>query len=106
MTVIGVASAAAFLMAFVLTPLIRNASHRIGYVDVPNERSSHSTPTPHSGGYAIAYGIMTGTAVAGAFPDRGVATISAAIVLLVLLAVIDRFHPSPPWGRPIPQFRI
>src|SRR5258708_10973990 len=98
MTVIGVASAAAFLMAFVLTPLIRNASHRIGYVDVPNERSSHSTPTPHSGGYAIAYGIMTGTALAGALRDPGVATISAALLLPLPLAVTHDFQSLPPWS--------
>jgi UDP-N-acetylmuramyl pentapeptide phosphotransferase/UDP-N-acetylglucosamine-1-phosphate transferase len=106
MTVIGVAAAAAFLTAFVLTPLLRKASHRIGYVDIPTARSSHSTPTPRTGGYAIVCGVLIGTAVAGAFHDRGIAIIAAAIVLLVLLAVIDDFYALPQWVRLVAQFVI
>ena len=106
MTVIGVTSAAAFLMAFVLTPFLRAFSHRIGYVDIPSARSSHSIPTPRTGGYAIVFGIMTGIAVAGALRDRGIATTAIAAVLFVLLAVIDDFHSLPLLIRLVIQFVI
>jgi Fuc2NAc and GlcNAc transferase len=44
---------APLLVAFPLTGLMRRISLAGGLLDVPNERSSHATPTPRGGGVAI-----------------------------------------------------
>jgi Fuc2NAc and GlcNAc transferase len=106
MTGIVMTSAAAFLMAFVLTPFLRRFSHGIGYVDIPNARSSHKVATPSTGGYAIVCGIMTGIVAAGAWGDRGIAMTATAAGLFVLLAAIDDFHSLPTWIRLVIQFVI
>ncbi|MFA5775179.1 MAG: hypothetical protein WC864_07365, partial [Ilumatobacteraceae bacterium] len=45
--------AAAAVVAFGATQLIRNSGSRISALDVPNERSSHATPTTRGGGISI-----------------------------------------------------
>lgn len=45
--------AAAAVVAFGVTQLIRHSGSRISALDVPNERSSHATPTTRGGGIAI-----------------------------------------------------
>ena len=42
-----------FLLSFTLTYLIKNYALKKSLVDIPNDRSSHTTPTPHGGGIAI-----------------------------------------------------
>lgn len=43
-----------FIISFFLTYLIKNYAIKKALYDIPNERSSHTTPTPHGGGIAIA----------------------------------------------------
>jgi Fuc2NAc and GlcNAc transferase len=43
-----------FLISFILTYYIKNYSIRNALVDEINERSSHTVPTPHGGGIALA----------------------------------------------------
>ncbi|MFH0910635.1 MAG: glycosyltransferase family 4 protein [Planctomycetota bacterium] len=45
--------AALFFTAFVLTGLTRHYAIRKRLFDLPNERSSHTTPTPRGGGFSI-----------------------------------------------------
>ncbi len=47
-------------LSFVLTYLIRNYALKKSLVDIPNERSSHTVPTPHGGGIAIVITWFTG----------------------------------------------
>jgi Fuc2NAc and GlcNAc transferase len=47
-------SLAAFVLAFVLTALVRRHAVAHGVLDIPNDRSSHRVPTPRGGGIAIA----------------------------------------------------
>jgi UDP-N-acetylmuramyl pentapeptide phosphotransferase/UDP-N-acetylglucosamine-1-phosphate transferase len=42
-----------FFLSFGLTLLIKNLANKHKVIDIPNERSSHSTPTPRGGGLAI-----------------------------------------------------
>lgn len=44
---------AAFLASLALTGFMRMYSERSGVMDIPNERSSHTVPTPRGGGLAI-----------------------------------------------------
>lgn len=46
-------SAACAITSFVLTAAARRVGLRYGFIDVPNERSSHEIPTPRTGGMAI-----------------------------------------------------
>lgn len=43
-----------FILSFLLTYFIKNYAIKKSLVDIPNHRSSHSIPTPHGGGIAIA----------------------------------------------------
>jgi UDP-N-acetylmuramyl pentapeptide phosphotransferase/UDP-N-acetylglucosamine-1-phosphate transferase len=54
----------ALAIAFVATPICRWAALRRGMFDVPNERSSHSRPTPRIGGVAIVIAFVCAVAVA------------------------------------------
>jgi len=53
---------AAFSAATVLTGVVRRLVLRRGLLDVPNERSSHETPTPRGGGVAIVAVVLGGAA--------------------------------------------
>ena len=59
----GLILGAAFLITLVLTAWTRRVALRQGILDLPNERSSHSRPTPRGGGLAIVIG--SSTALAG-----------------------------------------
>lgn len=65
-------AAPAFVAAVVLTGLARRVALRRGLIDVPNERSSHVTPTPRGGGLAIVVVTLSGAALlagAGVLPS-------------------------------------
>lgn len=46
-------AAASFVLAFGLTPLIRNYAKTHGFVDLPDERRRHVRPVPRTGGIGI-----------------------------------------------------
>lgn len=66
------AAGGSFLVAILLTLLVRRISARIGFVDRPGGHKSHRTPTPYGGGIAIL--------VAAALP------IAAALLLAGMLS--------------------
>ncbi len=54
------ATLSSFVVTWMLVPILKQR----GVLDVPNERSSHVTPTPRGGGIGILVGFVTGLAVA------------------------------------------
>ncbi len=56
-----VAFAAAALISFLLTPLVRRVAIRYGAVDQPNQRRVNATPVPRGGGVAVAIAFTTVT---------------------------------------------
>jgi len=48
------------LLSWALTKLFRNYALANGFMDVPNQRSSHSVPTPSGGGVAIVVTFISG----------------------------------------------
>ena len=42
-----------FVLSVTLTYGVKYLAHKKSIMDIPNERSSHSTPTPRGGGIAI-----------------------------------------------------
>src|SRR6185369_14154254 len=52
-----------FLLSLIGVALIRRLALHRNVLDVPNERSSHTTPTPRGGGLAIAVIVLVGFVV-------------------------------------------
>jgi UDP-N-acetylmuramyl pentapeptide phosphotransferase/UDP-N-acetylglucosamine-1-phosphate transferase len=65
---------------------MRYLGPRIGMMDHPNDRSSHSTPTPRTGGLAILLGFIVGFAFGGhSFP----LALGAGMLGVVLISMVD-----------------
>lgn len=94
----GFAALTAFAIAVVLTPALRAAAHRAGYLDLPNERSSHAEPTPRNGGIAIVAGAIGAFAIWGRFDTAAIAY-CVAVLILALLAFFDERRHLPVWFR-------
>ena len=56
--------AVSFVTAVMLTGLLRTAALQIGFLDKPVARSSHSTPTPLGGGFAVVFLVFIASAFA------------------------------------------
>ena len=52
-----------FLLALILTPLVRSMNRRLGMVDVPSARRINKTPIPRGGGVAVILSFAVTTAV-------------------------------------------
>ena len=81
----------AFIVSALLQPLAGRAGVRCGLVDVPNHRSSHTAPTPRSGGLAVIVAILVGTSVWAVTDDpvRFIWWVLAVIVAFGLLGLVD-----------------
>ncbi|MGI9148953.1 MAG: MraY family glycosyltransferase [Chloroflexota bacterium] len=70
----------------------------LGAVDVPNERSSHSRPTPTGGGLVIVGGFLLGLALwlqtGGGLSPRALGWIAGAL-LVAGVSFVDDLHPLP-----------
>ncbi|MEO8636433.1 MAG: glycosyltransferase family 4 protein [Gemmatimonadales bacterium] len=80
--------------------LIERHATALGLMDVPNDRSSHSRPTPRGGGIAIVVGSLLGVGVfvvmkGAVIPPAGVAGLVAASVI-ALVSLVDDIRPLPP----------
>jgi len=77
----------AAVIAWTLVPLAETIARKIGAIDVPNERSLHTTPTPKLGGLAILVGILVSAILFMPMGDEtrgiliGAATIAAVGVV-------------------------
>ena len=90
---------AAFVMATLAAWLLVRYAHRLRLVDIPNERSSHTSATPKGGGIAIVIGVAAGVVIfAGAgFGPKGqlVSLLAAVAAVAVLGLAADRFAVPP-----------
>ncbi|HEY6132053.1 MAG TPA: glycosyltransferase family 4 protein [Halioglobus sp.] len=61
-------------------------------LDLPNERSSHTRPTPHGGGVALilafTLGLLLSARLFGAW-DKSLVTLAVAVLALMVLGIID-----------------
>ncbi len=55
---LGLGFLGAFLLAVVMTPLVRRAAPALGLIDLPGDRKVHVVPTPRGGGIAIFLGVL------------------------------------------------
>jgi Fuc2NAc and GlcNAc transferase len=90
--------------AFVVTlMLVRNAD-RLGVIQAPNERSSHTRPTPTGGGLGIVLaGMVAGLAIAWFEPWPALLAVAATVAIAAIGFADDR-RPMPAKWRLLAQF--
>ena len=89
-----IAVIAAFFISAVLCLLLTRAQGHWQILDIPNERSLHSEPTPRTGGIAILAGLATGELLAWLTGGQHLATWPniLSVALLATVALIDDRH--------------
>lgn len=83
---------AALLMAYALTAAMRRYALRANLMDRPNERSSHTVPTPRGGGVAIVFTVLLGLIVLvalGRVPDDLAVGLGVGGAVIALLGFVD-----------------
>jgi Fuc2NAc and GlcNAc transferase len=94
-TAVTLAALAAFWAG---TALMRRYALRTQMLDVPNELSSHSVPTPRGGGVAIVLAYLAGLLAlwsGGAVATAPVAALVGAVALVATLGFVDDRRPLP-----------
>ena len=90
-----------FALSWALTGGLRRYALSKSLIDIPNERSSHSVPTPRGGGVAIVFGFLVALPVLGAFGLLGIGTLYALLGSGLLVAIIgfadDHGHIAAKW---------
>lgn len=93
------------LLSFILTYIIIRVAKKHKILDVPNERSSHSVPTPRGGGLAIVISWFVGLTVL-----RSLNLIESSLffallsgILLAIVSLIDDVLSLPPYIRLLTQ---
>ena len=101
----------ALLLALVLTPLIRDISNRLGWVDHPDsERKWHTSSIPRIGGLAVALSYALSLCFVVVAPYRNITidiphSVSSALALapaaLIILAIglVDDIRGLKPWQK-------
>ncbi|SMF09857.1 UDP-N-acetylmuramyl pentapeptide phosphotransferase/UDP-N-acetylglucosamine-1-phosphate transferase [Tistlia consotensis] len=82
-----------FLLSLAGTGALARLLHRRGILDRPNERSSHSDPTPRGGGLAIVGALLLGWPLLllwqGGAPPAGLWIIWSGALLLAAISFVD-----------------
>ncbi|AZR74006.1 undecaprenyl-phosphate alpha-N-acetylglucosaminyl 1-phosphate transferase [Anoxybacter fermentans] len=81
----------AFLVAYLLTPLIKNLSLITGAVDKPGERRVHIRPVPSLGGIAIYLGVVLAilTTVTDLSSNRSIQGVLVGSTFILILGIVD-----------------
>ncbi len=78
------AGVTAAVISSILVEVVRRRAVALGLLDLPNSRSSHSTPTPRGGGLGILAGLIAGIAFAAVRSPERFGTASIALILCSL----------------------
>jgi len=81
-------TAALFIVAALLTAGVLRRSNQLGRVDIPNERSSHSTPTPRGGGLSFVLTSLIGILAYGLASNQSSRPLWGVIAAGLLVATI------------------
>lgn len=99
-TEVAFVALAGFGTAAFLTPLFRALSVRLGVLDLPNERSSHSVATPRSGGKAMLMALACAAIVAARFTTLSpLAGLGAGVVFIATSGLIDDVRGLHEWQK-------
>src|SRR3569832_653587 len=85
----------AAIVAFAVTALVRRNARRLGSIQTPNERSSHTIPTPSGGGLGIVAGGTIATAGLIASADWPLGAGVVAALAIAAIGFIDDRTPLP-----------
>jgi Fuc2NAc and GlcNAc transferase len=89
---------AAFTLSWALTGAIRSQAVKVGLMDAPNARSSHTTPTPRGGGLAIVFVFLLVVLLQGVQgrmdPGLCAALLGSGLLVATLGFIDDRGHVS------------
>lgn len=90
---------AALLIGWLGTLTIEQFSGRVGLVQVPNERSSHTKPTPSGGGFAIAAALVLSAAIQAFFGASELWHVALLVGIISGLGLIDDVRNLPSFPR-------
>jgi len=96
-----------FVAALAITGLVRAYALRRAVIDVPNERSSHSTPTPRGGGLSVAVVFFALVGVLGWWGVVSGPVVQALIgggIAVSAIGWVDDHRPVSPGWRAVVQF--
>lgn len=99
---LGALGLGAVVASFLLTLLLEHAARATGLIDVPNERSSHVTPTPRGGGLAIvvvSLGTLALLAAAGVVQPRLLIALAGGGAAVAAVGFVDDRRPLSPGVR-------
>lgn len=90
---VAAALAVSFLIALILTPVVRNLAVKMGAVDVPkDERRMHRHPIPRMGGLAIFFGFLLSTLIFVPLNGQWRGMLLGAVVIVVLGVFDDIYN--------------
>jgi len=96
---VAAALAVAFLIALILTPVVRNLAVKMGAVDVPKDgRRMHDHPIPRMGGLAIFLGFLLSVLVMVPILDKNFGNYRGMLlgaVIIVVLGIFDDIYALP-----------
>lgn len=83
--------AAALVVSFLMTPVVKSFAYKVGAVDVPKDaRRMHKVPIPRLGGMAIFIGFMFSVLLLGSVRGNGqLQSILLGSVIIVVLGAVD-----------------
>jgi Fuc2NAc and GlcNAc transferase len=84
---------AAAALAAALTGLARRLALRLGWLDVPNPRSSHVSCTPRGGGIALVAVVLPGAALGVSASGGGGALLALGAATVAAIGLADDFRP-------------
>jgi len=93
--VVGVVAA---VLSLFLTGVVRRATVAQAVLDVPNERSLHTTPTPRGGGLAVALvviGLVGWLGIRAVLPGQVVLGVAGGAILIALVGWVDDVRSLP-----------
>ncbi|WP_442333461.1 glycosyltransferase family 4 protein [Bavariicoccus seileri] len=92
-----------FIMAAILTPIIRSIALRVGAVDNPNARRINKYPMPSMGGLAIYIPFMIGMwfLFRPAIPTAYLMTLTLSSAIVIFTGIIDDIFELKPWQKSI-----
>jgi UDP-GlcNAc:undecaprenyl-phosphate GlcNAc-1-phosphate transferase len=92
----------AFSATFALTPASIALGMRWGFVDRPDDRKIHGTPTPRVGGLAVYLGFV-GAILVNSILEDWMAAILVAGSLLLIVGMLDDARELPAWSKLVAQ---
>lgn len=94
-----VAIAASFLLSLIATDLVRRYATKRSLLDIPNSRSSHTSPTPRGGGAAIVLTFFAAALLLALFKKLDESVLKGLLIgggITALIGFIDDWRPQSP----------